>query len=81
MRHLKALGFGQKAASQARLATEAKLLVTRLRERCTQGPVPMKNVFDFAVVNALWIMMAGHRFDYGDPKLLEILKVVHEVFR
>lgn len=64
-----------------RLIAEAQSLVDFLEEKGKEGPVPMHRAFDIAVLNSLWTMIAGHRFEYDDLKLKEILKVVHKVFK
>lgn len=80
MRHLKAFGLGQQSMSH-RLTNEAQSLVDFLKKQSLEGPVPMHTAFDIAVLNSLWTMFAGHRFENDDRKLKEILDVVHEVFR
>ena len=60
---------------------EAKNLVESLRNQSKVGPVAMHRAFDIAVLNSLWQMFAGHRFDYQDQKLHSILEVVHSSFR
>ncbi|XP_058805600.1 methyl farnesoate epoxidase-like [Phymastichus coffea] len=80
VRHLRAFGFGQ--ASMARqLEREAGCLVDWLRRRAAAGPVPVQRAFDVAVLNSLWWMFAGHRFEHADRTLHDILRVVHEIFR
>lgn len=80
MRHLRAFGLGQSVMEQ-HLRLEAENLVNYLRRASEDGPVPMHTAFDIAVLNSLWFMFAGHRFDYGDARLMEMLDVVHDAFR
>lgn len=63
------------------LALEAKNLVKHLQQVSQHGVVQMDRVFDVAVLNSLWFMFAGHRFEYNDEKLQEVLAIVHEAFR
>lgn len=80
MRHLRSFGLGQ-SIMEKYLTVEAENLVNYLRRVSTKGPVPMHTAFDIAVLNSLWCMFAGHRFDYENEKLIEILETVHDSFR
>ncbi|XP_015438038.1 PREDICTED: methyl farnesoate epoxidase-like [Dufourea novaeangliae] len=80
MRHLRAFGFGQSIMEKQSIL-EAKHLVAYLRGASEKGPILMHTAFDVAVLNALWCMFAGHRFDYQNVKLKEILDAVHDAFR
>ncbi|XP_017885231.2 methyl farnesoate epoxidase-like [Ceratina calcarata] len=80
MRHLKSFGLGQ-SNMEKHLIVEAECLVNYLRRASDKGPVSMHMAFDVAVLNSLWCMFAGHRFDYENKKLLEVLETVHDVFR
>ncbi|XP_029055473.1 methyl farnesoate epoxidase-like isoform X2 [Osmia bicornis bicornis] len=80
MRHLRAFGFGQ-SIMEKQLIIEAESFVDYLRRASAKGPVPMHTAFDVAVLNSLWSMLAGHRFDYDNEKLMEILDAVHGAFR
>lgn len=80
MRHLKTFGLGQ-ATMESNLIFESECLVEYLWEQSKVGPVPMHKAFDIAVLNAIWTLFAGHRFDYHDEKAYDILDVVHKAFR
>ncbi|XP_033183428.2 methyl farnesoate epoxidase isoform X2 [Bombus vancouverensis nearcticus] len=80
MRHLRTFGLGQ-AIMEQQLIVEADNLVNYLLRASVKGPVPMHTAFDIAVLNSLWFMFAGHRFDYANEKLVEILETVHDAFR
>ncbi|KAG7189775.1 hypothetical protein KM043_017438 [Ampulex compressa] len=80
MRHLRTFGLGQSAMT-SQLTTEAKSLVDYLRRESEKGPVAMHKAFDIAVINSLWCMFAGHRFEYEDEKLKKILELVDDAFR
>ncbi|XP_029164018.1 methyl farnesoate epoxidase-like [Nylanderia fulva] len=79
-RHLRMFGLGQ-TLMKDQLVIEARELVDHLQKLSEHGPVLMHTIFDIAVLNALWFMIAGHRFDYEDQKVQEVLVVVHDVFR
>lgn len=63
------------------LAIEARNLVNYLEQMSKHGAVLMHTAFDVAVLNSLWFMIAGHRFDYENEKLNQALMVVHDAFR
>ncbi|XP_053970473.1 methyl farnesoate epoxidase-like isoform X1 [Hylaeus volcanicus] len=80
MRHLRMFGLGQ-SVMEKQLTIEAENLVRYLRRASAKAPVPMHTAFDIAVLNSLWSMFAGHRFDYENEKLTEMLETVHDAFR
>ncbi|XP_015519448.1 methyl farnesoate epoxidase [Neodiprion pinetum] len=80
LRHLRSFGFGHRKM-QNQIVTEAENLVKFLHNQSLRGPVPMHGAFDVAVINSLWLMFAGRRFDYSDQRLTEILQVTHDAFR
>jgi len=80
MRHLRAFGIGQSAMKQ-QLVFEAQELVDHLQKMSERGAVLMQTVFDVAVLNSLWFMIAGHRFGYEDERLQQALEVSHDAFK
>ncbi|KAK2574914.1 hypothetical protein KPH14_002605 [Odynerus spinipes] len=80
MRHLRTFGLGQ-SLMNTRLITEAQSLVDHLRRQSENGPVLMHTAFDIAVLNALWTMLAGSRFQYDDKRSNEMLEAVHDSFK
>ncbi|GAB1865261.1 Probable cytochrome P450 305a1 [Camponotus japonicus] len=79
-RHLRAFGIGQSAMKQ-QLVFEAQELVDHLQNMSERGAVLMQTVFDVAVLNSLWFMIAGHRFGYEDERLQQALEVSHDAFK
>ncbi|XP_072758882.1 methyl farnesoate epoxidase isoform X2 [Anoplolepis gracilipes] len=80
MRHLRTFGMGQ-SAMKMQITIEIQEFINHLQKISEHDVVPMHRVFDVAVLNSLWLMIAGHRFDYEDEKLQQVLKVVHDIFR
>ncbi|XP_028050883.2 methyl farnesoate epoxidase [Monomorium pharaonis] len=80
MRHLRTFGIGQSIMTE-QLNLEARNLVDHLQLMSERGAVTMHTAFDVAVLNSLWFMIAGHRFEYEDQKLQEALVLVHDAFR
>ena len=79
MKHLKTFGWGQ-ATMESNMILEAESLVQFLVKQSKDGPVPMHKAFDIAVLNAIWTLFAGHRFEYNDQKAHDILREVHLAF-
>ncbi|XP_018308006.1 methyl farnesoate epoxidase isoform X2 [Mycetomoellerius zeteki] len=75
MRHLRTFGIGRSAMKE-QLALEARNLVDHLQQMSESGAVTMHTAFDVAVINSLWFMIAGHKFEYGDQKLQEALTLM-----
>lgn len=80
MRHLRTFGIGQ-SAMKKQLVVETQELIDHLQKMSERGVVLMQTVFDVAVLNSLWFMIAGHRFDYEDKRLQEALEVSHDAFK
>ncbi|KYN05360.1 hypothetical protein ALC62_03645 [Cyphomyrmex costatus] len=80
MRHLRTFGIGQ-SIMKKQLALEARNLVDHLQQMSESSAVMMHTAFDVAVINSLWFMIAGHRFQYEDQKLQEALALVHDSFK
>jgi len=43
--------------------------------------IDLHNVFDISILNSLWAVVAGKRFELGDSKLLKIFEIQHASFR
>lgn len=79
MQHLKNFGFGRKEM-ECYIEEESKELVNILRKKCHKA-IYMHDVFDVGVLNVLWAMMAGQRFNHNDYRLKKLLKIIHDSFR
>ncbi|KAH1003748.1 hypothetical protein HUJ04_003617 [Dendroctonus ponderosae] len=79
LHHLRNFGFGRKQMEE-KIQDECKSFVEKLNEKCNL-PVFMHNAFDISVLNALWAMLAGKRFDVDDERLTTLLQIIHECFR
>lgn len=44
-------------------------------------PILMHDAFDISVINVLWTMIAGERFDLEDAKLKQLMGMIHDAFR
>ncbi|XP_055315409.1 methyl farnesoate epoxidase-like [Sitodiplosis mosellana] len=43
--------------------------------------IEMQHAFDIPVLNILWTLIAGYRFEHDDERLQKLLKMIHECFR
>jgi cytochrome P450 len=44
-------------------------------------PLAMDHIFNISVVNALWTLISGSRFELNDPELLELIKKMDAVIK
>lgn len=65
---------------EEKILEETRTFIDILKDRCAQ-PVLMHNIFDVSVLNGLWAMMAGQRFEIDDSRLRKLLKIIHDAFR
>lgn len=79
LQHLRSFGFGRREMEE-KILEETTSFIELLRTRCSQ-PIFMHNIFDVSVLNGLWAMMAGQRFEIDDERLKKLLKIIHDAFR
>lgn len=79
LQHLRNFGFGRREMEE-KIYEETKTFNDILTTRCSQ-PVFMHNIFDVSVLNGLWAMMAGQRFEIDDERLRKLLSIIHDAFR
>ena len=49
-------------------------------EEFNEAPKDMRFEFQIAVLNSLWKMISNHRYDYTDPRLMKVLKLMDIMF-
>lgn len=80
---LKALGLGRLSMIE-HIEREIKELVKSL-QRSEKNVVEIQsensNVFDVSVVNVMWTILRGERFDLNDKKLQRLMEMVHRSFK
>jgi len=79
VQQLKKLGLGR-SKMESLVNEEAEDLLKYL-ETNAKGTFPLHNVFDVAVINSLWAMLAGRRFELDDPRLTSLLQTLRNIFR
>ena len=76
LRNLRDFGFGKK--SMENLINEEVADVVDWIKSNEGKPVSVNKKFSLAVLNALWMIMTGHRYDHDDTKHNYILNEVNE---
>ncbi|XP_068896333.1 methyl farnesoate epoxidase-like [Tenebrio molitor] len=79
LQHLKNFGLGRKEMEE-KIQDETRDLISMFKKQCSQ-PIWMHTAFDVSVLNVLWAMMAGERFNIDDERLRKLLNIIHDAFR
>ncbi|XP_074115598.1 methyl farnesoate epoxidase [Cotesia typhae] len=81
IKYISHIGFRHRLVDKY-LTEEAKTLVSYLKKKITNNKekIAMNKIFDVAVLNSLWVLLAGYRFDYNDVRLHNIFTTIHEAF-
>ncbi|KAL0121780.1 hypothetical protein PUN28_006919 [Cardiocondyla obscurior] len=81
LRTLKEFGFGN-VTMEDMILNDAVSLTTTIESLGKLGPISnLYNITSIAVLNSLWTLVAGSRYELENPKLTEILSVVNEIVR
>ena len=76
MRHLRDFGFG-KSTGEELITNEMKEFIQGL-DKNVGKPVSINKSFSVAVLNTLWMIMSGVRYEQDDPRLWSVLKQNNE---
>ena len=72
LRHLREFGFG-KSTGEELITNEMKEFLDGLERKVGQ-PTSLNKSFGVAVLNTLWMIMSGVRYEQDDPRLWSVLK-------
>ena len=76
---LRDFGFGKSSMEDA-IGEEVEFFQQHLDEQLERGNVvSIQNFFNIAILNVLWRIVAGARYDYGDPRLTQLVATVGEI--
>merc|ERR1712212_90334 len=79
LRTLRDFGFG-KSSMEEMIKEEVDLFTEEIRK--SEGePFDFINKFNLPILNALWNVTVGQRFDYNDPKLTSIIERLTKWFK
>ncbi|ODM90561.1 Methyl farnesoate epoxidase [Orchesella cincta] len=75
VRTLREFGFGKIYTMHSVIITEVNLLADEFRKKIKSdnGVVKFRNTFSLSVLNVLWCMVAGIRYEHDDPRLLKLM--------
>ena len=76
LRHLRDFGFGKNTGEEL-ITNEMKEFIQRL-DKNVGKPVSVKRSFNLAILNTLWMIMSGVRYEQDDPRLWSVLKLLDE---
>jgi len=76
LKTLKDFGFGKKSLEGV-LVEEADKMGEFFREK-NGKPILVQNLFNVAILNVLWVIVANHRYDLSDPKAQHLVKLITE---
>lgn len=79
LHHLKQFGYGRRQMED-QITEEVVDLVDNLKKRCHEL-VNVNNLFDISVLNALWAMIGGKRFNLEDKRLRELMGIYNFDFQ
>ncbi|CAG9088077.1 unnamed protein product [Plutella xylostella] len=79
LKYLKTFGYG--TASMEALITEECSELIKLRMQDAGEPIEMDHMFDIPVVNILWRIVAGKRYDLKDDRLRKICYLIKRSFK
>jgi len=70
-------GFGK--SSMEELINEEVLQFSAELDKHLNQPISVKNKFNISVINGLWTIIAGKRFELDDPELIDIVGKIDEM--
>lgn len=76
---LKHLGMGKTNVIEY-IQNEASELVKGLEKKIGEEMF-MQNAFDISVLNVMWSLLKGERFDLDDKNVAELMKSIHDCFK
>lgn len=80
LKTLRQLGMGR-SSMVAHVEREAAEMVRYFGALCGGATVRMEHAFDVSVLNVMWALLAGHRFDLHDARLAQMIQLIHDSFR
>jgi hypothetical protein len=75
LRHLRDLGFGKTSIEDQMMGEITDLIaeITAVAKSNRDHVVDFKSIFSVSVINILWAIVGGKRFQRGDPKFKKLL--------
>ena len=79
LRHLRDFGFG-KTSMEDILTEEVHKLVQAFRKQQNQ-PLNLNRTMNVSILNALWSIVVGDRFELDDPKLSGVIQMIDNMLK
>lgn len=79
LRTLRDFGFGKTGMEE--MIQEEVLLFKALINKNQEEPFDFINQFNLPILNALWKVTVGERFEYDDPRLMSIIERLTDMFK
>ena len=77
MRHLRSLGFAQRSMES--------MILHEIEQMCkaltTNQPIDLTRKTNLAVVNCLWLIIAGQRYHLNDQRLLSLIQNLENILK
>lgn len=83
LRHLRDLGFG-KTSIESQMLDEVQELVNEIKELAKSDPnhvVEFKGMFSLSVINILWAIIGGKRFQRDDDEFRKLLDCIDKFLK
>ncbi|CAG7719586.1 unnamed protein product [Allacma fusca] len=81
VKNLREFGFGKKQTMESLIQDEISDFIRSLEDRVnTSELVQMKGIFDPPLINSVFSMLCGFRFEQNDPELHRLLHLLHGFF-
>jgi hypothetical protein len=77
LRNLRDFGFGKSSMEDLFIEEVSKLC--QLLSKSEGHPIDMSCTMSVSIVNALWAIIVGERFDLEDPKLLHVVESINKL--
>lgn len=82
---MKTLGFG-KLSMVKHIEFEARELIKSLESRCAAGEdIAVQNdgnnIFDISVMNVMWMILRGERYELDDQRIIQLMEAIHKSFQ
>lgn len=74
-RTLRDFGFGKRHTMQSAVEAETSALIKEFNDAILKdgGIIRVRTTFVLSVLNVLWCMVAGQRYEHDDPKLVKMM--------
>ena len=75
LRHLRDFGFGKNTGEEL-IRNELKEFIQGL-DKNVGKPISINRSFNVAILNTLWMIMSGVRYEQDDPRLWSVLNKIN----